>query len=67
LHDQQVALEQIEKLLKDQPDNEALHNYAEARKEEANQLYSDFEGLWQSLSGPDFRRCLASVLMGEEA
>lgn len=67
LHDQQVAQELIDQLTKKEPDNQALVDYAAFRQEEAGKIRAEFEGLWQNLSGPDFRRCLGSVLVGEEA
>jgi CHAD domain-containing protein len=67
LHDHQVAIERVERLEKQHPDDVALLDYAALRANERDQLHSQFETPWLNLSGPDFRRSLASVLAGEEA
>jgi CHAD domain-containing protein len=66
LHDHQVAIERVERLEKQHPDDMSLVDYAALRSNERDQLHSQFETLWLKLSGPDFRRSLASALAGEE-
>ncbi|NWJ98945.1 MAG: CHAD domain-containing protein [Chloroflexi bacterium] len=66
LHDHQVAIERVERLEKQHPDDLALVDYATLRAKERDQLYSQFETLWLALSGADFRRSLAAILSGEE-
>ncbi len=68
LQDHQVALEKIEQLEKDQPENAALQEYGKTREAERDQLLTNFtSGIWPNLNGADFRHKLATALAGEVA
>jgi CHAD domain-containing protein len=64
LQDHYVAIELIDDLERDDPENEALKDYAAARTAEAEKLVQEFQTLWPTISGPEYRKKLLTVLVG---
>jgi CHAD domain-containing protein len=62
LHDHQVAGELSEKLLKANPDDQALQSYHTSRLTEIERIKSGFPAHWQTLTGNAYRKQLATSL-----
>ena len=62
LHDHQVASDLSESLLRDNPDDQPLLTYHNSRLAEMERIKNEFPGLWQTLTGPTYRKQLATGL-----